>query len=508
MENRIVALIRSGREQLVDRFAMRLLETIPQYSRLGGPSLRASIDAFLERLLELTVSDDKRPMEERIAEISRSRTDQGFSPSDFLHATLLAQPVLRDHVRTAGPRDDPDFAREFARIEALLNAVAISAANIFAETVTAQLQSKNDELNRLNQRLLVQEKLLSHEVVGATRALQSANEFNSRVISSLSAGVLVVDAKTRKITLFSGRAEEILGFGAEKALGLDVADAMGCLERAEAERLIATVRQFGKLPLTKMSLATPGGRHRAVYVRAERLFDPEGRPEATVVIFDDVTERELLIDSFSRYVSRDVLQRLLARGELKLEGEKRTCSILFADVRGFSGIAEELRPEQLHELINAYFRVMIAAVSAHGGFIDKFVGDKVMALFASSQDASRDADAALRASLAIQDRIGTLNHERGERGLVPIVVGIGVNTGEVVLGNVGSEERMNFTAIGDAVNIADRLQAIAAGGEVLLGEETARLVEPRFRLVARGPTPIRGRIRKVEVFAIEPHAQA
>jgi len=90
MENRIVALIRSGREQLVDRFAMRLLETIPQYSRLGGPSLRASIDAFLERLLELTVSDDKRPMEERIAEISRSRTDQGFSPSDFLHATLPA----------------------------------------------------------------------------------------------------------------------------------------------------------------------------------------------------------------------------------------------------------------------------------------------------------------------------------------------------------------------------------------------------------------------------------
>lgn len=508
MKSRIVELIRGGREQLIDRFAMRLLETIPQYSRLDGPSLRASIDGFLERLLELAEGDDKRPMEERIAEVSRSRTEQGFSPSDFLHATLLAQPVLREYVRACGPRDDPSFAHEYARIEALLNAVAISAANIFAETVTVQLQSKNDELNRLNQRLLVQERLLSREVVEATRALQSANEFNSRVISSLSAGVLVVDAQTRKITLFSGRAEEILGVGAEKVLGRDAAEAIGGLERAEAERLIATVRQFGRLPLTKMSLATPGGRQRAVYVRAERLFDPEGQPEATVVIFDDVTERELLIDSFSRYVSRDVLQRLLARGEIKLEGEKRTCSILFADVRGFSGIAEKLRPEQLHELINAYFRVMIAAVSAHGGFIDKFVGDKVMALFASSQDPSRDADAALRASVAIQDRIAALNHERAERGLVPISVGIGVNTGEVVLGNVGSEERMNFTAIGDAVNIADRLQAIAAGGEVLLGEETARLVEPHFRLVARGPTPIRGRTRKVEVFAVEPRAQA
>ena len=506
MANRIVALIRSGRAQLVDRFALRLLETVPQYSRLGGPDLRASIDAFVEDLLVLAERDDKRPLAERLAEVARRRTAQGFSPADFLHASLSALPVLREHVRAVGPREDPSFARDYAQLETLLNEVSIAAANIFMETVTWQLQAKNEELGRLNQRLLAHEKSLSREIAETSRALQSANEFNSRVINSLSAGVLVVDAKSRKLTLFSRRAEEILGIAAERALGRDAAEAIAGLEGVDAEQIIATVRQFGRLPLTKVNVAGPGGRRRAVYVRAERVYDAEGEPEGTVVVFDDVTERELLIDSFSRYVSRDVLQRLLARGELKLEGERRTCSILFADVRGFSGIAEQLSPERLHEMINAYFRVMIAAVTAQGGFVDKFVGDKVMALFAASDDPGRDAEAALRAALSIQDRIGSLNLERAARGLVPIEVGIGVNTGEVVLGNVGSEERMNFTAIGDAVNVADRLQAIALGGEVLAGEETARLVSGRFALEGRGPTLILGRSQKIELFSVEPLA--
>ena len=134
--------------------------------------------------------------------------------------------------------------------------------------------------------------------------------------------------------------------------------------------------------------------------------------------------------------------------------------------------------------------------------IEKLVGDKVMALFASSQDASRDADAALRASLAIQDRIGTLNHERGERGLVPIVVGIGVNTGEVVLGNVGSEERMNFTAIGDAVNIAARLGDMAEPGQIIACEATVTAAGQGFVCQPLPPASLKGKSQPIAVFSV------
>jgi PAS domain S-box-containing protein len=508
MGNRVAALIRAGSDQLLDRFVARLLETIPQYSRVAGPELRVSVARLLEDLLTLVERTDNRPISERLAEVAAVRAEQGFAPGDLLKATLAAFPVIREHVRSVGPRNDPQFAADYSELEQLLNEVAVASADHLVELGQQRLQAKNAELNCLNQRLAAHEKLLSRELSEVVRALQSANEFNSRVINSLSSGVLVIDAKTRRLTLFSRRAEEILGILAEKALGMDVAEALTCLERAEAERLIAAVRRSGKLPLTKMSVRGLGGRRAAFYVRAERVYDPEGEPEGTVVVFDDVTERELLIDSFSRYVSRDVLQRLLARGEIKLEGERRTCSILFADVRGFSGIAEKLAPEQLHELINAYFRVMIEAVSAHGGFVDKFVGDKVMALFAGSEDPRVDAESALGAALELQERSAALNAERTARGMVPIAIGVGINTGEVVLGNVGSEERMNFTAIGDAVNVADRLQSLAAPGETLIGETTARLVEPSFTLVARGPTPIKGRTRVEEVFAVEAVAQA
>src|SRR6185312_14090631 len=206
--------------------------------------------------------------------------------------------------------------------------------------------------------------------------------------------------------------------------------------------IIKTVQATGRFPLTKLVVTSAQGRKRTVFVRAQRMYAPDGEVEGTVFVVDDVTERELLIDSFSRYVSRDLVTRLLARSEpLGLEGERRTCTVLFADIRGFTGIAEQLPPEALHRLLNDYLHAMVESIVEQGGFIDKFVGDKVMALFSGPRKEADSAFAAVEAARAILVRIAAQNASRLAGGERAIEVGIGINTGPVVVGNVGDEAR-------------------------------------------------------------------
>jgi adenylate cyclase len=240
-----------------------------------------------------------------------------------------------------------------------------------------------------------------------------------------------------------------------------------------------------------------------VFVRGERLRQMDSSQIAgTVIVVDDITEREMLIDSFSRYVSKEVVQKLLSRGgrSTKLEGERRACTVLFADIRGFTGISERITPEALHDLLNQYFRVMIDRVTAHDGVIDKFIGDKIMAVFTGNE--GDGALAAVRAAHAIQLEIDKLNTQRENQSAVPITVGIGVNTGTVVMGTVGSEQRMSFTVIGDAVNVADRLQSLASAGETYVGARTGDLVKEAFELEELGTRTLKGRSRPELMFKL------
>jgi PAS domain S-box-containing protein len=299
--------------------------------------------------------------------------------------------------------------------------------------------------------------------------------------------------------------EEIVGIPAEEVVGHPLATGLAAFTGMDLGALVTTVRKVGRLPLTRVKLVRADGRPRTILVRATRMFDAQGQPEGTVVVADDVTERELLLDSFSRYVSTDLVQKLLARGErFGLEGERQVCTILFADVRGFTGLAERLPPERLHRLINAYFRVMIDAITSHHGFIDKFVGDQVMAIFNASRVPANDARAACAAALEIQARIDLVNQRRLEEHEPAIRVGIGLNTGEVLLGNIGSEDRMDFTAIGDPVNVAARLQGLAREYPVLVGAPTVDLVSTAFTFSDLGLKPLKGRQALMRVYALSP----
>ena len=504
MSSSILSLLRSHRSRFLDRLSLRILESLPHYRLTCLPELRNNLEGFFDDLIQAIQFHNTDQLMQRAIAISQKRADQGFSVCEIVRAVLLSLPVIREIASDLGDCAIQVVEQSWVEIEATLHQLAAIIADGYVEAVSRKLAGQNQELNHLNQQLRLREQVLALENSQVSQALNSVNEFNHRVIESLTSGVVVVDRWSQTVTLYSCRMEEILGIPAKEVMGRHISETFAGIQGLDVKSLVAKVLMSGRLPLTKLHLTMPNGQQRSVYLRAQRLLNANGDAEGTVVVVDDITERELLIDSFSRYVSRDVVQRLLVRSQpLELDGERQVCTLLFVDIRGFTELSEILPPEVLHELLNDYFRVIIDAIAAYGGFIDKFIGDKVMAIFKQPSSAADSANAAVEAAMAIQQRLQRLSRDRISRGEIPLYVGIGINTGEVFLGNIGSDERMDFTAIGDAVNVADRLQNLARRGEILLGEATAQLVRDRVQIVERGVQILRGRIAPINVFELK-----
>jgi adenylate cyclase len=205
----------------------------------------------------------------------------------------------------------------------------------------------------------------------------------------------------------------------------------------------------------------------------------------------------------ARFFSPEVAREITAQDEaVGLGGAQTEVTVLFADIRGFTTLSEKLPPAAVVTLLNEYFAEMVDAIFAHRGMLDKFIGDAVMAVFGAPKASPTHAADALRAAAAMLDRLEGLNARRAARGEPPIKIGIGLHSGPVLLGRIGSERRMEYTAIGDAVNVASRLEGLTKerGVPLLLTRETADRLGPGVGLVAHGELQVRGRDRPIEVF--------
>lgn len=502
MGNLAVEILRQHERDAIDDLTASVIEVVPRYALADSAEVRRNVEMLFQHFLVVVETKDTSGISAAFEALARRRTDQGFSPSDFLRALLLVYPVVRRTVRKAGPRGDAALAHSFDEVEDAVFRLAALASNVYAATQTRDAKRQVQELGVKAQAAEERSKAAEADAARSKGALREAEHFTDRVIASLSAGIVVIEHPSALVRLWSGRTAEITGIESEDAVGKPIAEVTRALKGLPTQEIISTVRSLDRLPLTKLTVTTPAGQKRVIFLRAERLAASDKDFKGTVVVLDDITERELLIDSFSRYVSRDVVQRLLSRGnqEHKLEGERRACSVLFADIRGFTTISERVSLESLHALLNEYFRVMIDQVNAHDGLIDKFIGDKVMAVFTSRD--GEGATAATRAALGIQREIRALNEARKAQGEEPIEVGIGINTGVVVMGTVGSAERMSFTVIGDVVNVADRLQGLAAAGETLVGRRTRELLAARFVVEAVGERALKGRASLEDVSRV------
>jgi adenylate cyclase len=188
--------------------------------------------------------------------------------------------------------------------------------------------------------------------------------------------------------------------------------------------------------------------------------------------------------------------------EVRLGGTNAKASILFADIRGFTTLSETLPPEKIVEILNEYFTRVTDVIFEHGGTLDKYLGDGLMALFGVPVSKGNDARNAVRAALGIQQLIQELNQEGTQRGWPDLRVGIGVNTGVVTAGNIGSPKRIDYTVIGDAVNVSSRLCSNAAPGQVLISESTAADVGTEFQLKQLQPLQVKGKSHPLNVFSV------
>ncbi|MFZ9886960.1 MAG: adenylate/guanylate cyclase domain-containing protein [Myxococcota bacterium] len=227
---------------------------------------------------------------------------------------------------------------------------------------------------------------------------------------------------------------------------------------------------------------------------------------------EGLRQREHLKDTFGRYVTKQIADEILG-GRIALGGERRTATVLFSDIRGFTSLSEQLSPEEVVQLLNEYLEHMVACVFEHGGVLDKFIGDAVMAVFGaprSKGSVAADAGAAVACAVAMSTRLDELNQQRRLRGEPPLEIGIGVSTGELVAGNIGSPLRMEYTVIGDTVNLSSRLEGMTKqlGTRIALSEATAHLVRDRYAVEPKERMAVRGRSRTEEVYVMADRSTA
>jgi class 3 adenylate cyclase len=202
-----------------------------------------------------------------------------------------------------------------------------------------------------------------------------------------------------------------------------------------------------------------------------------------------------------RFATREVAAELDAQG-FALGGRRVQATTLFCDIRGFTAMAEKLQPEQTIELLNTYYTLMFDAITGHGGVVNQMVGDGLMAIFGAPLALADPCGSAVRAGLEMLELIELLNHERA--GLPPLRIGIGIASGEVIAGYTGTQDRATYTCVGDAVNVAARLEAHTkdAGRSLLIDDTTCAAIGGSCTTETLGPIAVRGHEAAVEVFAV------
>ena len=224
----------------------------------------------------------------------------------------------------------------------------------------------------------------------------------------------------------------------------------------------------------------------------------------TVKAHNRLAREEVARANYSRFMPEYVVKQLLENPDsFKLGGVNQTITVLFADIRGFTSLSENENPEKIVGLLNRYFSAMSEIIFAHGGTLDKYIGDGLMALFGAPTATPEDATNALKTAVTMQKRLVTLNNELEAEGLSRIQIGIGLHTGIATIGYIGSEQRSEYTAIGDTVNLAARLESNALGGQILISEATAKAAGESFSLVSHKPLTVKNRLQPVSLFEVK-----
>lgn len=223
---------------------------------------------------------------------------------------------------------------------------------------------------------------------------------------------------------------------------------------------------------------------------------------ASALARQQLAEHAVHRSALERFLSPDVVEMIAADPNVKLGGVNQRVSVLFCDIRGFTSIAEQLAPQKIVEMLNELFTRMTDVVFDHGGTLDKYLGDGLLAVFGAPISKGKDAANAVGAAIAIQKLLLELNRDSAARQWPELKVGIGVSTGLVTAGNIGSPRRLDYTVVGDTVNVASRLVSHAAGGQILITQSTFSELGSGLHCAPMPPLVVKGKSQPLSVYIV------
>jgi adenylate cyclase len=334
--------------------------------------------------------------------------------------------------------------------------------------------------------------------------VQRVKNYNDAVLESMTNGVVTLDHEGAIVTC-NGAGAEILGYSEDQIVGRSVQELFdknpGILTLVEG--VMATNESVSLMDVDIHTGATDDAQTVSVNVTGVPLRIG-AKDEGTILLLENISSEKRVRSTMARYMDPALADRLVRGGEDILGGTSAVVTLLFSDIRGFTTLTEQLGPQGTVSMLNEYFTLMVDCIQHENGMLDKFIGDAIMAAFGLPEPEPDDADRAVRTAIAMIRSLNQWNTTRVADGKPPIGMGIGVNTDAVVAGNIGSPKRMDFTMIGDGVNLAARLESACKqyNAQVLISDFTHQQLNGVYRTREVDRVVVKGKTEPVAVHEV------
>ena len=362
----------------------------------------------------------------------------------------------------------------------------------------------------------MQTSRLFDETRESSRKIDSLERYQENVFNSMTNMVVTTDPAGH-LYYFNESAAHEMGL-TEEDLGRSIENTFKkSLSPSTLKKIIKGLEDGNEI-LGLEGIYRGGDRELDYSLNVTPLRTPRGRKEGLTLLFTNQTrekelkqtvhavseERRMIKDMFCRYMSHDVMENLMETPDkIKLGGDKKSATVFFADIRGYTSFSESREPEEIVEILNEYFSVAVEQVLAFRGYIDKFIGDCIMAVWGVPMPSeNEDAFNAVSCALTIQNMVRSAERKFFRDGASNLRIGIGVNTGPLVAGNLGSMQRMDYSVIGDTVNLAARLEGVAGPDEVIISQSTRNQLGENFQFEERPAVRVKGKERPIQIYNV------